>query len=341
MISLKRFALDGLIIACLLVAAAVGASIPGSRLIGAFLDRFSPPPPPRMASTAPDRDGWLLDRESEHFIYYTQPGQSIPDWAAELHEFTYAKVAELFPAARAPKIEYYRYPSQINLGRAFGHSWKGYATQTDEGSAVHSLQSCHPHEVIHAITFAIGRPPALFEEGVAVAYDWRFALDEGDVHALARGKLVQQKLLPLYSFLTTREFQAFDSLTVYVEAGSFVKYLIDTCGPGKMRSLFALPRHSDLQGIETAFQEIYGQSISEMESEWWAFLRAWHPPERPSLEKKTSLLLFSGSLLILVLLAGIALSSLVSRIFEGLAAVIAGGRWLQRGETGVVESQSG
>lgn len=131
-----------------------------------FPGSLSPPPPPRMASTAPDRDGWLLDRESEHFIYYTQPGQSIPDWAAELHEFTYAKVAELFPAARAPKIEYYRYPSQINLGRAFGHSWKGYATQTDEGSTVHSVQSCHPHEVIHAITFPIGRPPALFEEGV-------------------------------------------------------------------------------------------------------------------------------------------------------------------------------
>ncbi len=49
MISLKRFALDGLIIACLLVAVAVGASIPGSRLIGAFLDRFSPPPPPSLA----------------------------------------------------------------------------------------------------------------------------------------------------------------------------------------------------------------------------------------------------------------------------------------------------
>jgi hypothetical protein len=324
MVSLKRFALDGLIVACLLGAVAVGVSIPGSRLIGAVLDRLSFSPPPRVASPAPGKDGWLLDRQSKHFIYYTQPGQSIPDWAVELHEFTYAKVTELFPVTRAPKIEYYRYPSQTNLGQAFGRSWKGYACQTDVGSAVHSVYSCHPHEVIHAITFAIGRPPALFEEGVAVAYDWRFALDKGDVHSLARGQLVQQKLLPLYSFLTTRGFQTHDSPTVYVEAGSFVKYLIDTFGPGKIRSLFALPRDSDPEEIETAFQDIYGQSISEMESEWWTFLRTWRPPGRPSLEKKTSLLLFSGSTLILVMLGGIALSSLVDRILEILATAIAG-----------------
>lgn len=328
MISLKRFTLDGLIVACLLVAVIVGVSIPGSRLIGAFLDRSSPSPPPRMASTLPGKDGWLLDRESSHFIYYTQPGQSVPDWAVELHEVTYAEVTELFPVARAPKIEYYRYPSQTNLGQAFGRSWKGYAFETDEGSAVHSVYSCHPHEVIHAITFAVGRPPALFEEGVAVAYDWRFALDEGDVHALARGKLVQQELLPLYFLLTTRQFQAYDSPTVYAEAGSFVKYLIDTFGPGKMQSLFALPRHSDPQEIETAFQETYGQSVSETEKEWWTFLRAWRPPEQPTSEEKTSLLLFGGSTLILVMLGGIALSSLVDKILGRLTTVIAG---LRRG----------
>ena len=324
MVSLKRFALDGLIVACLLVAITVGVSIPGSHLIAAFLDRFSPSPPPRIAPAVPDKDGWLLDRESEHFIYYTQPGQSIPDWAVELHEFTYSQVIELFPVAKAPKIEYYRYLSRTDLGRVFGHSWKGYACQTDEGSVVRSVYSCHPHEVIHAITFALGRPPALFEEGVAVAYDWRFALEEGNVHALARRKLVQDKLLPLHSFLTTRQFQYRDSPTVYIEAGSFVKYLIDTCGPEAMRSLFALPRDSDLQEIETAFEEVYGQSISDMEREWCTFLRDWRPSERPSLEKKTSLLLFGGSSLILVMLGGIALSSLVDRILGRLAAVIAG-----------------
>jgi hypothetical protein len=322
-VSLKRFALDGLIVACLLIAVALGVSIPGSRLIAAFLDRFASSPPPRIASAVPGQEGWLLDRESEHFIYYTQPGQAIPDWAVELHEFTYDQVTELFPVAEAPKIKYYRHPSHTDLGRSFGHSWKGYACQTDEGSVVRSVNSCHPHEVIHAITFALGRPPALFEEGVAVAYDWRFALEEGNVHALARRKLVLHKLLPLYSFLTTRQFQSRDGPTVYVEAGSFVKYLIDTYGPDKMRSLFALPRHSDLQQIETAFHQVYGQSVSEVESEWLAFLRAWRPPQKPSLEKKTSLLLFGGSSLILVMLGGIALSALVDRILGRLAAVIA------------------
>ena len=330
MVSVRHFVLDSLLVACLLVAVVVSVSIPGSHLVGAFLDRYSPSPPPRMASAVPDEDGWLLDRESQHFIYYTQPGQSIPDGAVELNETTYAEVTKLFPMLRATKIKYYRYRSQTDLQQALGRPRKGYAYQTSEGSAVHSVYSCHPHEVIHAVTYQIGRPPALFEEGLAVAYDWRFALEEGEVHALARGRLVQQKLFPLRSILTTSGFQAYNSITAYVEAGSFVKYLMDTYGPDKMRSLFTMPRYSSSREIEIAFKAIYGQSISEMESEWRAFLRAWHPPERPSWEKKISLLLFSGSSLILVLLAGIALSSLVDRVFERLAVVIAGLRRRER-----------
>jgi hypothetical protein len=239
-------------------------------------------------------------------------------------------VAKLFPATKATKVKYYKYPSQTDLQQKFGRPRKGYAYQTDEGGIVHSVYSCHPHEVIHALTYPIGRPPALFEEGVAVAYDWRFALDEGEVHALAQGKLLQREQLPLHSILTTRDFQVYDSTTAYIEAGSFVKYLMDTYGPGKMRSLFTLPRYSDSQEIEIAFEAVYGQSISEMESEWWAFLRTWRPSESPPLEKKISLLLFGVSSLILVLLGGVALTSLVDMGFQRLAGVIAGLKRWQR-----------
>jgi hypothetical protein len=330
MVSVRHFVQDSLLAACLLVAVVVSVSIPGSHLIAAFLDRYSPSPPPRMASAVPDEDGWLLDRESRHFIYYTQPGQSISDWAVELHETTYAELTKLFPVTRATKIKYYKYRSQTDLQQVFGRPRKGYAYQTSEGSAVHSVYSCHPHEVIHAITFAVGRPPALFEEGLAVAYDWRFALEEGKVHALARRRFMQQELLPLHSILTTREFQAYDGPTIYIEAGSFVSYLMDTYGPDRMRSLFTVPRYSSSREIEVAFKAIYGQSISEMESEWRAFLRDWHPPERPSRGRKISLFLFGGFSLVLVLLGGIALSSLVDMVFESLATVLAGLRRRER-----------
>jgi hypothetical protein len=324
MLSVRYFALDSLLIICLSVIVVVSLSLPCSHLIDAFLDRYYPPPPPQVASAIPDENGWHLDRESEHFTFYTQSGQRIPDWAVELNEITYAKVARLLPVTRVTKVKYYKYRSQADLQRVFGRPRKGYADQTDEGGAVHSVYSCHPHEVIHVLTYPIGRPPALFEEGVAVAYDWRFAVEEGDVHALARGKLMRQKLIPLPSILTTRDFQVHDSTAAYVVAGSFVKYLVDTYGPDKMRSLFTVPRYSDVQEIETAFQAIYGQSLSEMESEWQAFLRAWRPPERPSWEEKRSLLLFGGSSLILLLLGGIAFSSVVDGVFGRLSAVIVG-----------------
>jgi hypothetical protein len=324
MVSVKYFVLDSLFAVCLAVAAVVGLSIPCSHLIDAFLDHYYPPPLPRIASAVPDADGWRLDRESEHFIYYTRPGQRIPDWAVELNELTYSRVTKQFPVAGATQIQYYKYPSQTDLQRVFGRPRKGYAEQTDRGSVVHSVYSCYPHEIIHAITYPMGRPPALFEEGLAVAYDWRFAIEQGEVHALARERLVHRKLFPLHSILTTRDFQAYDSLTVYIEAGSFVKYLMDTYGPGKMRSLFTVPRHGEPQEIEAAFQEIYGQSISEMESEWRAFLQIWHSPERPPLENKISLLLFGVSALVLVLLGGVAFGSLVDKAFVSLATVFAG-----------------
>jgi len=324
MLSVRYFALDSLLIICLSVIVVVSLSIPCSHLIDAFLDHYYPPPPPQVASAIPDENGWHLDRESEHFVYYTQSDQRIPNWAVELNEITYAKVARLFPVTRTTKVKYYKYRSQAGLQQVFGRPRKGYADPTDQGGTVHSIYSCHPHEVIHALTYPLGRPPALFEEGIAVAYDWRFAMEEGEVHALAQGKLMRQDLFPLYSILTTRGFQINDNTTVYIEAGSFVKYLMDTYGPGKMRSLFTVPRYGDLQEIKTAFQEIYGQSLSEAESEWWAFLRAWRPPERPSWEKKRSLLLFGGSSLILLLLGGIASSSLADRVFGRLSAVIVG-----------------
>jgi hypothetical protein len=60
MVSVRHFALDSLLVACLLVAVVVGVSIPASHLVGAFLDRHSPSPPPRLSSSIPDKDGWLL-----------------------------------------------------------------------------------------------------------------------------------------------------------------------------------------------------------------------------------------------------------------------------------------
>jgi hypothetical protein len=95
MVSVRHFALDSLLVACLLVAVLVGVSIPASHLVGTFLDRYAASPSPRLASAVPDKDGWLLDRESQHFIYYTQPGQSIPDGSVELNEFTYAEVTPI------------------------------------------------------------------------------------------------------------------------------------------------------------------------------------------------------------------------------------------------------
>jgi hypothetical protein len=157
MVSVRHFLLDSLLTVFLAIAILVSLSLPCSHLITAFLDRYYPPPPPRLASTIADEDGWRLDRESKHFIYYTQPGRGIPTWAVELNELTYARVTKHF-SVTVPKIKYYRYNSQTDLQQAFGRPRKGYTYQTEEGSVIHSIYSCHPHEVIHAITYSLDVP---------------------------------------------------------------------------------------------------------------------------------------------------------------------------------------
>jgi len=312
--------LDHWLVARLGVALVVSLLLPGAYLLGILPQHYSPSPLAAIAPAASsDEDIWLLDRQSEHFSFYTRPGQSIPDWAVEFNEYTYMEVTRLLPGREVSQIQYYKYRSQEDLERVFGHPRKGYADQTGEGGIVHSIYNYHPHEVIHALTYSIGRPPAFFEEGVAVAYDRWSALHEGDIHALARSRLMQQRLLPLCSILTTRDFQANDSAIAYIEAGSFVRYLLDTYGPDKMWSLFELPRSSERQEIDAAFQEIYGRPIAEMEREWRAFLQTWHQ-EKPPLDGKGPYLFWGGLSLILVLSGGIAFTSLVDKAFERLEA---------------------
>lgn len=322
MASVRQWVLEYWLVARLGVALVVGLLLPGAYLLG-LLPQYHPLSPRAAIGPAvsSDDDTWVLNRRSEHFSFYTRPGQGIPDWAVEFNEYTYTEVSRLLPRPQAPQIKYYKYRSQADLQRALGQFRKGYADQSEEGGIVHSVYSYHPHEVVHALTYSIGRPPALFEEGVAVAYDRWSALKEGDVHALARSRLMQQRLLPLGSILTTRDFQAHDSAIAYIEAGSFVRYLLDTYGPDKMWSLFTLPRESERQEIDAAFQKIYGRPVAEVEGEWRAFLLAWHQEESP-LDGKLPYLFWGSLSLILLLVGGMALTSLVDKAFEKLGAVI-------------------
>ena len=63
------------------------------------------------------------------------------------------------------------------------------------------------------------------------------------------------------------EWGKVDQGTAYSEAASFLAYLLETDGPGRLKQLF--PARSD--GFADRFAEIYGRPLATVEEEWLAF----------------------------------------------------------------------
>jgi hypothetical protein len=80
-------------------------------------------------------------------------------------------------------------------------------------------------------------------------------------------------LIPIDNILDSSGFRSGDYTIAYPEAGSFVRYLIDTYGIGQLKNFFASSSYSDsIAEIKTKFQSIYGISINDVEQDWLNFL---------------------------------------------------------------------
>jgi hypothetical protein len=111
----------------------------------------------------------------------------------------------------------------------------------------HSIWPVDNHEGVHTLVILqLGHPPALFNEGVAVAHQTNPAQNVltprwngTDLHVLARQYDAAGRLPSLGSLLPTSEFFDFDTNVTYPCAGSFVRYLIDTRGLAAFRVFLA------------------------------------------------------------------------------------------------------
>ena len=218
--------------------------------------------------------------ETPHFIFRTAAGDAVDTvWQEAYHEWA---VAALQVTITRP-ITYNKYLSRVHMGDVTGnYNTNGYAKADESAFEIHTLWPRDNHEVVHLYSSVFGRTVALFSEGLAVAF--QINAPAGDtvpkwsgtpVHTLARTFRQEGRLAPLSSIAYTNSFRAIDANVAYPEAGSFVRFLIDTYGLDAMKRLYAASQPSDsADRIAATFAGIYGVSLTDAERAWWAMLDA-------------------------------------------------------------------
>jgi len=296
-------------------------------------------PGPQLAppGTMADVD-WELYAETEHFRYYVRSGDQIPAWAMKLAEDYLRAACLTLNIEPVPVVRFYKHPSQLDLYETTGSRSTGVTLLGSDGlrQEVHSVHGYDVHEVTHVLAHeAFGRPPALFDEGLATAFGWDWTPGERGVHERATDLLDQQRIVPLRRLLTDWDFRSYKVYPAYTAAGSFVKFLLTNYGAQRLEQMFELDRYSELEAIEERFLTAYGRSIYQVEEDWLTALRsgilldeARRPVARDSETSvvSTGIILFAGTFVaaVVFIVAGEKLFDTAMRWLRSLVKVIGG-----------------
>jgi hypothetical protein len=202
------------------------------------------------------------------------------EWQETYHRWAIAALEVPAP----PRIRYNKYRSREHMAALVGNgSTNGFADP--DRFEIHTIWSRDNHEVVHLYSSSFGRAVALWSEGLAVAYQtdpasgdfvprWnRVPLDD---HARAFRR--QGRLIPIAELLTTAEFRRFDANVTYPQAGSFMRFVLATCGLDGVKRLFRSGSPSDTaDGVRTQFETACGRTLLNAEAAWLAMLEENRP----------------------------------------------------------------
>jgi hypothetical protein len=212
-----------------------------------------------------------------HYVVYAAPGDSVDTaWQEQYYDWLLAALE----VPSTPRLEYRKYTSREHLQALTGRSTNGFAETNSP--RFHTIWPIDNHECVHSVVMLeIGHPPPLFNEGVAVAHQTfpdrgRFTPTWNgiDLHQLARQSDQAGQLPPLSSLLSVPDFFSHDTNITYPGAGSFVRYLIDTYHLAPFKAYVSSAGFEDQPSTtESRFRAAYGRPLSDVWSEWRAWLK--------------------------------------------------------------------
>ena len=219
-------------------------------------------------------------KETAHFVIYYSRTAEIEkeiDLIAADHELRFHQVTQQLGVVPEEKIVSFYFADREEKYRLHGSRdvemakpWRGEIYLEHRPFPHSSLR----HEIAHAVAAEFGdwlwgvaaKPvagmPILFSpgliEGLAVAVDWPGSYDRPNPHESVR---IIQALgkEPSISQLLGLQFFSYSSAQGYQTAGSFLRFLLDTYGPAKVRELYR--SGGDFEGV-------FNVPRSQLELEW-------------------------------------------------------------------------
>jgi len=226
-----------------------------------------------------ESDKLTVSFSSKHFAYFkSKSDPDIIDTAWQ--ENYYVWIVEQLNINVPEKIQYYKYRDQAHKLLLTGIAGNGFA---EIGTyKFHTIWNVDNHECVHTIvTQIIGHPPALFNEGIAVAHQADYfqypyfvpGWNGQDFNKLAKEFKQNGNMPSLDKLLGTVTFWDFSSNITYPVAGSFVRFLIDQYGIIKMKSFISISGFYDTKDkIHNDFYNTYGKTIENAWDEWDDFI---------------------------------------------------------------------
>lgn len=198
--------------------------------------------------------------KTEHVVYFARSGAELCPGTLETLQAHFAYVQRVlgFPWPAGRTIAYHRYADADDLNRrspcARRHLLACATVDADGAPAVHTPQPVHRHELVHAYLAHVGRPHAIYVEGLAELFrcdalapsrprdpDWRSALFRSSATA---------------------------SFGSYLEAAWLLRYLIDRFGAPRVMDAYARSaRDSGPDAFAAELQALFGTGVDAIWSD--------------------------------------------------------------------------
>lgn len=212
-----------------------------------------------------------------HFDYFTHSDDYIDTtWQEKYIRWLLAELN----IKDSGKIEYYKVQSKEKMVELFDFEMNGYAKV--DSNQLFTIWPKDNHECVHLIVCRnIGCPPALFGEGMAVAYQANFVNDSVyfswngmDLNILAKRYLENNKIPPLDSLMGIESFWKYDMNILYPISGSFTRFLINKHGIENFKGFIQGKEYLDSSAvIKSAFLQAFKVTIYVEWQNWITMLK--------------------------------------------------------------------
>jgi hypothetical protein len=239
------------------------------------------PEPPRIDHT------WSIS-ESKHFRFHYMPDTAAArdlNQLGRLAEATLPRTSNMLGAEFDAQMSIYLIPRIFWQGGAAYSGKVQLISYLDRNYTAIETWSYFAHEGTHALAQDLlqpkengGGPDGVLVEGLAVwASDGHYRQEPIDSWAAVVAD--SDEYIPL-SELRAGPFYDFQHETSYLEAASFVKFLVAQDTLDKFKELYGLATGED-EHDEALVEELYGKGYATLEKDWLEYLDSLYPaPEQ-------------------------------------------------------------